>query len=251
MSDKMPILDFCDRIEIIHMPNRVDRMVALKPQLARIGISIDDPKVHIPHAPTPADPFGFPSKGVHGNFLSHLDILTRALNENRKNVLILEDDAIFRSLFSNREFQQRFICQASKIAWDFCFIGHSVNVPSSACEPNLVQCNAPFKWSHCYLVNGAVLPRLVNYLNKVLHRQAGHPDGGKMYIDGALSMFRTLNPDCVCLISKPCISIQAGSPSGLGGGRWYDHNPLTNRIITSMRRSRDEIWRATGCFPTR
>ncbi len=244
------MLAFCDRIEVIHMPDRVDRFVALSKQLARISIPIDHPKVSIPHAPVPKDAAGFHSKGVHGNFLSHLDILTRALQDNRRNVLVLEDDAIFRTLLNQISFQQRLFDQLDSIPWDFCFIGHPIAQSQLTGDGPIVAYNAPFKWAHCYLVNHRALPGIVGYLNEVLVREAGDPRGGKMYIDGALSLYRQLNPDCRCVVTKPCLSVQAGSPSGLGGRKWYDQLRFTRQMVAQARAVRDEVWRRTGCFPT-
>lgn len=233
------------------MSHRVDRLTALRKQLLKIGIPLEHEKVCIPNAPVPEDTFGFASKGVHGNFLSHLDILSRAIDDHRRNVLVLEDDAIFRTQFHHANSQEQLLKELSENAWDFCFIGHSVPTSRLAGSPPLVKYNEPFKWSHCYLVNARALPPIVEYLQQVLVREPGHPAGGKMYIDGAFSHYRRLNPHVACWITKPCMSIQAGSPSGLGRRSWYDQNPITSKMTGYLRKIRDDFWRATGCFPTR
>src|SRR3984893_4403562 len=92
-------LDFFDRVAIINLPSRPDRLRALRAELHRVGFDIDNEKVTIPFAPRPADTNGFPSRGVYGNFLSHLGILESACGDGLKNVLVLEDDAIFSARF--------------------------------------------------------------------------------------------------------------------------------------------------------
>lgn len=67
-----------------------------------------------------------------------------------------------------------------------------------------------------------------------------------MYIDGASSLWRSLNPDVVTVITNPAVSIQKGSPSCLAGSAWYDKAPVTRWGMTILRAGRDELWRRTG-----
>lgn len=67
----MGILDYFDRMAIVHLPNREDRFRALRAELSRIGIDINGPKVTIPDPPMPDHPNGYHSRGVYGSFLSH------------------------------------------------------------------------------------------------------------------------------------------------------------------------------------
>ena len=46
----MRLIDYFERIEIIHLPDRTDRHEQLIKELAYVGISIDHPKVFIPTA---------------------------------------------------------------------------------------------------------------------------------------------------------------------------------------------------------
>ena len=80
----MNLIDYFGRIRIIHLPGRVDRLRGLEKELARIGLSLDDPRIGIPPAPMPQSLNGMPSKAVYGNFLSHLNILKEALADNRR-----------------------------------------------------------------------------------------------------------------------------------------------------------------------
>ena len=230
-------LDFFDRISIINLPSRPDRLHALRSELRRVGYDIDNPKVTIPFAPEPADANGFPSRGVYGNFLSHLGILESAYQDGLQNVLVLEDDAIFSARFRTCPVAETLSSQP----WDMCFIGHALKLAPT--PSGFQRSDAPFKWAHCYAVNCRVLPRLVDYLKATIERPVAHPTGGKMYIDGAFSLFRQQNPDIVSLLAAPSLSSQKGSPSNLSARNWYDKNPLTKPIVATARAIRDELWR--------
>ena len=217
----MEILDYFDRLAIIHLPDRDDRLRALTKELSRIGVDIDSPKVTIPNPPMPETPNGFHSRGVYGSFLSHLEIIEAAYRDGLDTVWVLEDDAIFSRRFRNQ--QQQIASHLRDHEWDLCFIGHSVlhkELPDS--PTNLLRFSGPFIWAHSYAVHRRIMPRLIEYLRLNEAREAGHPLGGKMYIDAAFFFFRQQNPDVICIVSSPCLSVQKGSPSSLNPNRlWF------------------------------
>jgi GR25 family glycosyltransferase involved in LPS biosynthesis len=235
----MTLLDYLDSILIIHLPTRTDRFEALRSELARIGVSIDGPKVRIPEAPMPRDANGLPSRGVYGSFLSHLQNLEIAEAEKHVVSLTLEDDAIFSRRFNN--IQNKIVSELQQRRWDLFFLGHSLNLAATGTV--FVESNAPFMWAHCYGIHSRVRRRLIEYLRLTLNRPAGHPQGGKMYIDGALNLFRQFNPDIVTLVAAPALSVQKGSPSSIANSRWYDRSNFTRPIVTWARGVRDEAWR--------
>lgn len=69
-----------------------------------------------------------------------------------------------------------------------------------------------------------------------------------MYIDGALTMFRTRSLNVVTLVSNPALSIQRGSVSGIADRVWYDKVAALRTILKVYRATRDELWRRTGRF---
>ena len=222
----------------------MDRYRALERELRRIGLTLDHPKVCMPNAILVDHANGFVSKGVYGNFLSHLDILKAAVRDGLNNVLILEDDAIFSHRIKTVPIEP--VLETTE--WDFCFLGHPLVV-----RPNpsgFVKSSEVFKWAHCYGVSRRIGPRLVSYLEDVIRRPAGDPLGGKMYIDGALSLFRSKSQDVVSLIAAPALSRQRGSRSSLAESRWYDENRVTSTFVDLARRSRDELWRRGLLKPT-
>ena len=96
----MGILDYFDRLAIIHLP---DRLQALTRELSEVGIDIDGSKVQMPDPPLPETSHGFSSSGVYGNFQSHLEIIERAYVEGLESVWVLEDDAIFSRKFRGQQ----------------------------------------------------------------------------------------------------------------------------------------------------
>src|SRR5882672_2278555 len=114
MSDGL--LNYFDRLSIVHLPERTDRLASLIIELSTIGIDVKNAKIHIPHAPKPETPNGFPSRGVYGNFLSHLRIIEQAYSDNLDNILIMEDDAIFCRSFSSKQATISRLLRSNK--WD-------------------------------------------------------------------------------------------------------------------------------------
>lgn len=243
MKISTPLIDYFDRLYIIHLPEREDRYAALKQELAGLGIDIKDSKVRIPYAPRPDDANQFRSRGVYGNFLSHLEILRESLQDNLSKVWILEDDAIFRRCLRKPNEQNKLVQQLENLDWGMCYLGHPLTDELREYPQGLVSFPGFFKWAHCYCIHSSILPKLVEYLEETLINPPGHPRGGRMYIDGAFTLFRRLHPEVNCLVSNPNLSTQKGSVSSLAGGQWYDRLNVTRLLATGARGVRDEIWR--------
>jgi glycosyl transferase, family 25 len=236
----MNLIDYFDRVAVIHLPERVDRYKALRRELSRIGIDIEDEKVVFPSPPTPATANGFASRGVYGNFLSHLGIIEDAFNDGLETVWILEDDAMFSDAF--RSWQKVIARHLAENQWDEIFVGHSATTPRS--PSGLCRVYGDFIWAHCYGVHRRIMPRLIEYCRSTLEREPGHKEGAKMYIDAAHCHFRRINPDVVCLLSSPCMSVQAGSVSSLGMVPWHESSRWPIKWSISLGRAlRDEMWR--------
>lgn len=242
----MRLIDFFDRIYVIHLPERVDRYHALQGELANIGIDIRDPKVRFPAPPYPTDAHGFPSLGVYSNFIRHLGILKECLADGVEQMLILEDDAIFRHQLRDEANQEQIIQRLSQDDWGMCFLGHKIAKHElRSHDQGLTPFHGEFQWAHCYSVHARILPQLIAYMEETLVNPADHPRGGKMYIDGAYNVFRKLHPEVVTLVSNPNLSSQKGCLSSLADRRWYDKFNVLQPMITSVRALRDEAWRSS------
>jgi len=237
----MGILDYFDRVAIIHLPDREDRFRALRSELSRIGIDIHHPKVCIPEPPMPQDANGYHSRGVFGSFLSHLEILEAAYRDGLETVWVLEDDAIFNRRFRIEQTQVAESLRNNQ--WDMFFVGHTVHEELPNSPTSLLRFSGPFIWAHSYAVHRRILPRLIEFLHQTMERPVGHPDGGKLYIDAAYFFFRQFNPEVICIISSPCYSVQKGSRSSLNSGPWFERNSATRFMANLARAIRDEGWR--------
>jgi glycosyl transferase family 25 len=237
----MAFIDFVDRLAIIHLPDRVDRLKALTFELAAVGIDIQSPKVLVTTPPTPSSAHGFPSCAVYSNYLSHLSIIEDAYSSGLDTLWILEDDAIFSQQFRHQQHAIASLLQEND--WDLCFIGHSVwrDLPTS--PTGLLRFSGPFVWAHSYVVHRRVMTRLIEYLRTSMNRPVGHPEGGKNHLDGALFFFRQINPDLICLVSSPCLSVQKGSVSSITPGAGWKQAAGIRSVMQLARQSRDELWR--------
>jgi len=233
-----------DRIYLINLPEQTTRRIATLGELQRLGFAPGDPRIEVPFAPRPPDANGFPSKGVYGNFLSHLGILRDAREKGYERIWVLEDDAIFSKRFVR---EQGVLAELlMRESWDLCFPGHSLKAEIAQENSPIVRTQSEFMWMHCILVHRKVLDRLIAYFEATLTRPAGDPLGGKMYIDGAYNMFRRLNPDVVTFVTRPAWSLQRGGPSSLAKHRWYDGAPILGPVVRQLRRLRDDAWRHFG-----
>ena len=70
-----------------------------------------------------------------------------------------------------------------------------------------------------------------------------HPEGSRLYIDGAFTLFRRFNPDVVALVYNPALSIQKGCTSSLNDPKWYDTVAVTRPLVSLARRARDHWWK--------
>jgi glycosyl transferase, family 25 len=236
----MSMIGHFERIAVIHLPERRDRYLSIKSELARMGVNIQSSKVQVPDAPRPPEANGFPSRAVHGNFLSHLTILRSALDEGVRDVLVLEDDALFHQSLH----RDGLVVALEHEPWDMCFLGHALRtrvLPKGLIRYSLEY--GPFTHAHCYAVHQRCLPGLTQYLQTTLDNPAGHPDGGHMYIDGAFNHYRQRNPQLHTIIASPSLCRQKGSPSSIAGARWYERPAVVRAGVQAARSLRDGIWR--------
>ena len=238
--------DFFDRIYVINLPSRPDRLASIRGEMSKLGVTDLDAKLFVPEAPICDDPGGFPSKGVRGNFLSHLQNIEDAHQNGFERILVLEDDAIFRSRLCTPEYQDFVLSHVEAHDWSMWFPGHFLaSHPRGASKP-VYPSTAGFMWAHCYAVHRRGMEPLRDYLRLVIERPAGHPEGGSMYIDAALSHFRKQYTEHICLVSNPVLSIQKSSDTNLGYTQNALHTGSVPWIKNVLRDAKDEFWRRTG-----
>jgi glycosyl transferase, family 25 len=233
MNKTSCLIDFFDKTFVINLPERQDRRREISQELARMGTSALSDRVVIFPAIKPTELAGFPSLGARGCFLSHLAILTEARNQGLKRVLILEDDLVFSNLLIKQ--QAMIVNQLQQPNWDLVYLGHLVEQPATT-TIKFEAYTQPLQQSHFIGVNGGAIAPLVEFLETVLTRPAGHPDGGPMHVDGAYTTFRQQQPAVVTWIANPSLGFQRPSPSDIAGYRWFDHLPALTPVVSTMRK---------------
>uniref|UniRef100_UPI003752A4A0 hypothetical protein n=1 Tax=Undibacterium sp. TaxID=1914977 RepID=UPI003752A4A0 len=81
MTTSFNLFDAFERIYLINLPERKDRLREALAELERAGISRTDKRLQIFAGIKPDDAGIFPSRGAHGCHLSHLSIIRTAIHD--------------------------------------------------------------------------------------------------------------------------------------------------------------------------
>jgi GR25 family glycosyltransferase involved in LPS biosynthesis len=93
--------DIFDRIVVINLDRRPDRLAEFDEQAKRIGLEYERHSAF--DAEGVVDKRGRPIRGIVACTRSHYDVLTKAMNDGVQRLFIFEDDANFKDNF-NEEF---------------------------------------------------------------------------------------------------------------------------------------------------
>ncbi|KKD37399.1 glycosyltransferase family 25 protein [Limnoraphis robusta] len=212
----MKLIEYCPRAYVINLPERTDRRRMIIRELEKPDSPLSPDQVEFFPGIRPDDPGEFKNIGIKGCFLSHLAILKKAKEDNLPNILILEDDLCFsREL---KPHQDALIDQLSQSNWGLVYFGHRLKLEATD-TVKLIPYSGPIETTHFYGVNAVIFDSLIEFLEGLLQRPAGHPDGGPMFIDGALSTFRRKNPDVLTWVASPTLGMQQSSRSDLTTNR--------------------------------
>jgi hypothetical protein len=231
--------DYFDRVFIINLRERVDRRAEMLGELQRAGLDPEPGRIEFFPAVKMNEAAGFLNAGYHGCFRSHLEVLKLAFAAGVRNVAVLEDDAAIASRFGQDE--ETLVQQLQTADWGIAYIGHGLEAPAD--RPTIVRpYTGKVMLAHFYAVNGPVLGRLIDFMERTLHRPFGHPDGGPMSPDGALSFFRARNPDILTLVTSPNLAVQRSSRSDLAP-KWFDSVPILAHILGLLRKAKRQLMR--------
>lgn len=228
----MSLFDYFDRARIINLPARADRREETKEEFSRYDFPIGTEKVRFFEAFSPSDSKGFPNPGVHGCFLSHMQIILDAHDDKLKNILVMEDDICFSK--SIVQFADKAVEELKQMDWDIAYFGHTF--PNDASKPSWKPLNEPTIWSHFYAINGKTLPEFSRFLKTIIERPAGHPEGGPMHYDGAINTFREQNPDIKAFCFSANLGYQRPSKTDLHETSFYDRYTLLTPVVRSLRK---------------
>lgn len=231
-------LDALGQMRLINLAHRADRRRECAAELARIGLSLEDARVRLFPAIRPEEPAGFPGIGARGCFLSHLEVLRAARDEGAEGIVVCEDDLDFAADFAARV--PALLAQLAATGWDILYAGHH-DLPAGLApdQPGgLVRLAPaqPVRATHFLVFRRAVFAPLIAYLEAILARPPGHPDGGPMHVDGAFSRFRADHPDVITLAALPPLGYQRASRTDIHALRWFDRLPVIRDAAGLARR---------------
>jgi hypothetical protein len=149
----------------------------------------------------------------------------------------MEDDIALAS--SLQKLTPAIISQLDSKPWDILYLGYEdagkiKRATSRTQEIRLIPFNKEIRGCHFYAVNGPVLGRLLDHLQRVASGKEGDQQFGPMPIDGALNIFRRINSDVVGLIVTPKLGWQKSSRSELSP-RFFDKFQLARPLINFLR----------------
>lgn len=211
--DQALLRSLFDRVYVINLPDRTDRRREMTAQLERIGLA-DDPLVQFFPAVRPADPGDFGSLGERGCFLSHLGALKDAVENGYRSILILEDDVDWTPAALARNARLDALRDTD---WGFLHggRGHDQAASDGVIRLERLDPERELLLGHFIGLRGAVIVQMVDYLEAMLQRPKGSPEGGPMHVDGAYSWFRRAHPEVAAYICTPSVAQQRSSRSDI------------------------------------
>ncbi|MGV8988678.1 MAG: glycosyltransferase family 25 protein [Cypionkella sp.] len=232
------LLDGFGSLYVINLPSRTDRHREFGQQLMQLGLSYASSGINLFPAVRPDDPGGFPTLGARGCFMSHLGVLTTAAANNVSSIIVCEDDLDFAQDFHNR--LVKVLSEADQQDWDILYLGHDglKDRPPGPDGAALIRLTSefPVRTTHFLVFRQNVYVDLIAYLQAILRRPPGHPDGGPMHVDGAFSRFRADHPQLVTLAAIPPLGYQRPSRTDIHALRLYDRLPFVCSLVNLFRR---------------
>lgn len=241
MRKEPTLVDYFDRVRIINLRSRGDRRAETASEFASHGWRIDGGRQAFFDAIAPTAASGFPNRAVRGCYLSHLAILEEAQADAVGHVLVLEDDIAFVRRIDRLGVEA--VGQLDALEWDLAYFGHALaNAPGA---PAWRPVSGPMRHAHFYAVHARALGRLCSFLRGILARPPGHPEGGPMHYDGALSTFISQNPDIRAIYFSRNLGYQRPSRTDLHPVSVLDRHALLAPVRTLYRAIKRAYWHAT------
>ena len=224
-------------VRIISLPNRTDRRNDAVATLARLGTAINGNAVAFHDAVRPESAGKFPTIGTRGCFLSHLEVLQAAKAAGVTALLILEDDvAISRSEMARLPAT---LAALNSEDWDVFYGGSPAT--ETASPLSVVVPGEELQLTHFIAFSGRAIEALIPYLEAMLDREPGSPEGGPMHVDGAYSWFRSARPDMRAFAATPHIAHQRSSQTDVHALNSSDKNLLLRPLLNVARAIKNAV----------
>lgn len=225
--------DFFARTYVINLNWRTDRLREIQRELSRFGATLGREGFSRFEAVRPDAANGFPTIGARGCFLSHLGVFRDALKTAPgEPILILEDDVSFSANFDRRA--PRLLKQLMTQDWSLFYGGYDV-LKLDGQEIIQLDPKDYLQQSHFIAFNAKAVSDAANYLETLLTRPPGHPDGGPMHVDGAYNWFRRVYPEHKTFAANPPLAYQRRSRTDVGALQWYDRATVLRTAISQAR----------------
>jgi glycosyl transferase, family 25 len=238
------VIDTFGQVVVINLPYRTDRRRDVDTQLRRIALNLQAQGVHLFPAIRPLDKGGFTHIGVRGCFLSHLAVLHMAMDNGWDRLLLLEDDVEFAPDVVRRI--NSAMQALSGKSWHMVLGGtpakHDGVIVDAVSGLKRVAATEPLRQTHFMAFRGEAISRAVAYLELILTRPGGHPDGGPMDVDGAYNHLRAKFPDLITLLADPPLASQRASPTDVRPRKWFDRLYVLRPIVRWARAARRQLW---------
>jgi hypothetical protein len=238
----MNLTEYFERIYVINLPQRRDRRREMARELRKIGVGFRSPSVQLFEAVRPDAPGEFPSIGSRGAFLSHLGILKEARAQNLQRILIFEDDLNFVPDFPKKI--GAVVEELERKDWSLFYGGYVLPAPlGPGSREALIHADPslPIQTAHFVGFRGQAISEAICFLEKLLTRPGGDPQGGPMHVDGAYSWFREAFPHRLTLLATPQLGYQRSSRSDIYDPRWFDRTPGIRHAVAGLRQLRNSV----------
>lgn len=191
--------DFFDRIYLINLDYRQDRLSQSLDEFSKVGIKDKVQRVSglVIHK------FGDPKRdSCYGNHMSHALCLKAATLEEVRNVLIFEDDVQF--LYNANEVLIKSLEQLPK-DWDMLYLGANIERPAYQVSENLAKLTFAYS-THAYAVNLQYSSVSTDLININIDPETIHND---------VEYNNRIIPNYNCYVCVPIIATQRASYSDI------------------------------------
>jgi GR25 family glycosyltransferase involved in LPS biosynthesis len=216
---------------VINLDDRKDRRAEMELQLSQIGW-----QAQFSGSQRPTSAAGFPSAGVRGCYESHLSALKRGKLCDSP-ILLMEDDLNFVPNFS--ELWEQAITELDQVDWSILYPAHYLAIRSEGLA--LLDPSVEIMCAHFMMFHPKVVGTIIEELEAMLKRPAGHPIGGPMHVDGAYLTIRKRHSEIKTFTFSPSLGYQRPSKSDIAPLRFYDRIPALQPAARLYRRLKNSI----------
>jgi len=239
---KINLTDYFEKIYIINLPERKDRLAEINSELNKINLSINHQAIEVFPAIKPVSAGGFESIGARGCFMSHLSVLKKALIDNCESILILEDDVNFSKNFEAD--LSHIIDLIKDLNWYFLYGGHDIAYTCEHSEQlsiKKIPPNQPIVTAHFVAMKRKTIIKVVDELEKMLSRKPGDVRGGPMHVDGAYSRIRAENHGFNTYAVTPPLAYQRASKTNIAELNWFDRFIIVRDLVAIYRKIKNYL----------